>query len=575
MSWNSWQFETAPELNICNRDNRVTIDPDTGHVTLDKTLLLADEGGAILHRRGEELNRFVWARKNLHLEQTTCENAILLFFAFQYQHNTLPLRININDHEINYSAKEIRGCYAWHTINVPVEWLHQGKNEVLFYCDSDCFNAWTLAIDNIALPQRSAKSSDSGITWRDNYMGYDGSVQGEYLVRLRLDCYPMEGVISSPVIDLANCDIAPTAAIHELNIRANVETPNTTSIALQVRFGPSRTPDTNGWSEWFDFPASEKTISSVDRFVQWRATLYSTDSVSTPVLTGVLISARPIRPLPPWASKVKIGLRVIHEKIRSTIPFTYQSFDEPKLQILREQEQLDEVVSSAEREFDKYLLLRHWVARQWPWHGDITYSPWDALVILDWTRRSRHESYDGAPVGFVAHGGCMHFSVVYIQCCLALGLQARGAALDIGPPPPDRSHFVTEVWSNEFEKWIAMDPTTDVHFEHHGIPLSGVELKDLWLEDKSMEVEQVEGPSTPHFALGATWSIDEYRDGSYRFFFLSYPETITFRSLIPFRSTMGRQLTMRMSMSGMGTWYERVNHGSRDTLLGDWISRSL
>ena len=513
-----WRFETAQDFEACTHDATVTVDPATGRVALRKSILVANEHGAILHRRSEELSRFVCARKFLHLEQLVFEKATLIFFAFQYINNAQPLHIEVNGHVVAYQNEAGRGCFAWHTVILPLDWLCEGENVILFRGNSPSFNTWALAIDNLSRQGCSEKSYDCGLTWQDNYLGYDGSIQGEYLVRLRLECYPSQGSILSPVIDLAGDEIPPNHAQFTLCLDVKARTPKKTQISFQVRHTPSCNYNSFEWSEWQDYPIERGWLEPLHRFVQWRAILSTEDILITPSLVSIAIRGKPLFSRTDWISGVHLKARADRTPIASSLPFIYQDLYEQKLDLLREQEHLERLVSETKSEFDKFLLLRHWVASQWTWHNGVIYSPWDALVILDWQRGTRSKEYKGAPVGFLSHGGCIHFSLVYIQCCLALGLQARGVALDAAPPPPDQSHFVTEVWSNEYEKWIVMDPTTDVHFVRRGTPLGGLEMHELWKQNRASEVEQIEGSCTEAFPLGRTWAIDEYRKGGYRFY---------------------------------------------------------
>jgi hypothetical protein len=47
----------------------------------------------------------------------------------------------------------------------------------------------------------------------------------------------------------------------------------------------------------------------------------------------------------------------------------------------------------------------------------------------------------------------------------------------------DFGHYATEVWSDDYQKWVFMDPLYNWHFTLEGLPLSAVELHDLWKQD--------------------------------------------------------------------------------------------
>ena len=130
--------------------------------------------------------------------------------------------------------------------------------------------------------------------------------------------------------------------------------------------------------------------------------------------------------------------------------------EHPRLQLLRRRERLDQVVASGRTEFEKIILLRRWVHGLWSFHEKpFYYPPWDAEEIIDLARR--HGNY----------GFCAQYSIVFVQACRALGMHAR--YVDIG-------HFLTDVWSNEYNHWVVMDPTNDIHYEMDGEPLDGLSL---------------------------------------------------------------------------------------------------
>src|SRR5579862_9910345 len=69
------------------------------------------------------------------------------------------------------------------------------------------------------------------------------------------------------------------------------------------------------------------------------------------------------------------------------------SFSDPRLRVLRHHERLDQVVSSGKTQFDKIVLLRHWVHQQWETHPTFYYPAWDAEEILDLARRAHNGGF--------------------------------------------------------------------------------------------------------------------------------------------------------------------------------------
>ena len=79
--------------------------------------------------------------------------------------------------------------------------------------------------------------------------------------------------------------------------------------------------------------------------------------------------------------------------MRSSIPFSYEPFNHPRLKELRFRYKLDEVVKGATTELELIERLAVWSAGCWErGHLKEGYPPWDALEILK-------PHADGKPVG--------------------------------------------------------------------------------------------------------------------------------------------------------------------------------
>ena len=156
----------------------------------------------------------------------------------------------------------------------------------------------------------------------------------------------------------------------------------------------------------------------------------------------------------------------------SDYPVQEEDWDHPRLKLLREREQLDRVVFPGRREFDKIVLLRKWAHSQWS-GGDnrFYYPPWDAVEILDLARKRGNKAF------------CAQYAIVFLQACLSMGLPARYVDLP--------GHFVAEVWSDDYDRWVVMDPTSDRHFEKDGVPLNGRRLCAAYWKGKWGDIEVV------------------------------------------------------------------------------------
>src|SRR4051812_2767786 len=150
--------------------------------------------------------------------------------------------------------------------------------------------------------------------------------------------------------------------------------------------------------------------------------------------------------------------------------FKFDSFENPKLKELREKYRLDEVVQSGKDEFEKQLLLLDWVNHRFKKFGKPSSQARGASEIL--------KAIDGGHTFF-----CSQYGDVFVSAAAAMGWVDRAMALrrpdDWGSGSTE--HTSTEIWSNQFRKWVMLDPTFAMYVEKDGVPLNAYELRQEWL----------------------------------------------------------------------------------------------
>lgn len=171
--------------------------------------------------------------------------------------------------------------------------------------------------------------------------------------------------------------------------------------------------------------------------------------------------------------------------IRSDYRFRYQTYDEPRLHELRKRYKLDEVVAPAVDEFQQMVLLRNWSRSQFRRRD---YQPFevqfDALKVLD--RNLRNES--DRPLDLTCDfDPCHFFPLFYAQIALSMGHQARLVS---------SNHGMTELWSNQYGKWVLMDAELNLHYEKDGIPLGALELRAHITAGEQEQITVVYGEQT-------------------------------------------------------------------------------
>ena len=255
----------------------------------------------------------------------------------------------------------------------------------------------------------------------------------------------------------------------------------------------------------------------------------------------------------PWKSLSDNGLyiqNVHNEKIkRSRFPFSYQPVDEPRLHLLRKKYRLDNVVANARTEFEAITLLRNWARSQFK-RSDFQplMKNFDALHVLD--RNYRNTKNEPWKPGM--HRPCHFFPLLYSQILLSMGYQARLVRISHVHEGGYDGHGMTEVWSNQFKKWITMDADLNLHYERDGIPLNMLEIHNE---------RYLKTPSRITILRGFQKSGD-----------MEYEKEIKIDKMIPYHSYI-QVLDMRNDWMTNHYFSGHPKRSDRSTLF--WIDREL
>ncbi|UKS66429.1 transglutaminase-like domain-containing protein [Rossellomorea marisflavi] len=109
----------------------------------------------------------------------------------------------------------------------------------------------------------------------------------------------------------------------------------------------------------------------------------------------------------------------------------------------------------------------HWVHRQWDHHG-INQAPAGSSTLDILKRAASGERFR-----------CVEYASVTRDVLIAFGHPARSVnllSIDADYGGTGKGHMGTEVWSNQLDKWIFLDPQFNCHAEKDGLPLSYLEL---------------------------------------------------------------------------------------------------
>ncbi len=310
------------------------------------------------------------------------------------------------------------------------------------------------------------------LTARDLYAGLEATrviPKGDSLV---LDARNLQktggaGVIITDVLDLIGTGILSNeGSISDLGIQitANAEAP--AHIAVEVRTGTSFFQTEATWSKWQ--PAIGAIIPR-GRYAQFRFVLTTTDARVLPAITGAKITYQANPSVFPEA--VILLEDQVQQILVSPVVFGYERPDQSDLTWLRQTFKLDEVIAGKQNEFGQLKALLDWVAkrknkRPEMQNPDGSY-PWNIRKAL------------GEENGGTIYGHCMSYCETLISAVISLGWQARHLAIK---GFRDTNHEVAEIWVNELNKWVYLDPSLDTYYADRktGQPLSLLEMHNIY-----------------------------------------------------------------------------------------------
>jgi hypothetical protein len=285
-----------------------------------------------------------------------------------------------------------------------------------------------------------------------------------------------------------------------------------------VRFGASPFIGDQSWTEWQPLEKGREYTLADKHYLQWRAELATDDPLVTPGIRSLHISAS-------WedhSPNCNAGLHahvINNGKIISlSYPFAFENLSHPGLKKFREDHKLDQIILGATSEFEIMMRLLNWAYRvpltqngySWNWNDVTIVLPPKAVKAiheeakLDAGKKlnySESTAFDMPQLNgpfFKARRMetmCLYPTQALIGALLSMGYQARHININ---SEGMSGHEVTEVWSNEFNKWIYLDPTIDTYYfdTETGVPLNLLETHNLLVEQMP-RIETWKRPFSP------------------------------------------------------------------------------
>ncbi len=511
---------------------KLKFDQIKGIIRLQETELVEDDAPAAglpegykTYTKGpvewvEDLRKGIVIKKILEIKNPTSASARLVFKGMEVKGNKASLHLSLNGGKFTRPASviaypharqyiDMAGLDRWYYIDLPHEKLRKGNNEILMWTETDS-TSWRVLIAHInefkrgsltrTSPNHSLKSKNGGNTWSDTKLGAMDQIDGEYSIRFSIDRFLPAGEYVSPLIDLVDGEnpLKHSSANLKASFWADLEEPLMTSAKVLIRYGSGPFIGDQSWTAWQPLERGREYSLGDKRYFQWKAELSTTDLLKTPLIRGFRYSTS-------WEDNsinTNAGLQahVINNGriIQSSYPFSYENLNHLDLKKYREDHKLDQIVKGANTEFEVMMRLLNWAYRvplrseaySWNWN-DVTVNP----VIDEGTGMPRLNGpfFKGRRMVEM----CLYPNQALIGALLSMGYQARHINIH---SEGESGHEVTEVWSNQLNKWIYMDSTRDYYYfdPETGIPFNLLEIHNL-LAAAMPRAETWERPFAPEF----------------------------------------------------------------------------
>lgn len=146
---------------------------------------------------------------------------------------------------------------------------------------------------------------------------------------------------------------------------------------------------------------------------------------------------------------------------------TFDPASNPKYQQLRKQENLDKLVEGAKSEFERQVRILDWAQKRLPKFGTPTSKASGPLEII--------KASDEGNTFF-----CSHYNCIFSGAATSMGWVTRSMALHVGNHPHGKGfseHSVSEIWSNQYRKWVFFDPLYGMYVMKDNKPLNAWEVR--------------------------------------------------------------------------------------------------
>jgi len=294
-----------------------------------------------------------------------------------------------------------------------------------------------------------------------------GIQNNSVLLDLRNTAVSTQGIIITDPIAPNDQDIVDTYTIRRWIIQTNADIPEGTTLQLFAKTGSTYFTESD-WTDWNPIDLNHTLPSPQGQYLKLKYIFTTTDPSRSPILNDVTIQAE--FESAHFEHPLQITEQHNEALITSSYTFGYEQQDEPSIQSFVETHHLRDLIGNQKTDIEGLVALNHYIA-QLP---NTRHNMWSEAY--PWTLDQVLLQEGDQPA---IKGHCMSYASVLISALTGLGYPARHWAIE---GFRFMNHEIVEVWSNDLNKWIYLDPSLDQHYTdpQTGTPLSLLEMHNIF-----------------------------------------------------------------------------------------------
>ncbi len=283
---------------------------------------------------------------------------------------------------------------------------------------------------------------------------------------------------SIDIIDISNSFVANDFGIDSMFAAIRASLPLNSQIRTYWSSGNAYFCDSL-WSNWTEVSGLNFNIETHgSRYIKLRIVMKAASISSLPKINSIALFGNMTKGVK-YEKPIHVDSFQNEKIITGPYPFGWETRNNVKISGLISNFHLDTCGKDSTTEFGRVIALLNWVARRPRGSLSVSIYPWDLDQVITSTGTIK--------------GHCMSYAEVMISALTGLGYYARHWAIE--GIDNINNHEVVEYWSDQYRKWIYIDPSLDTYYKSvsTGLPNSILENHNYYINHQYSSIACVDG----------------------------------------------------------------------------------